>query len=637
MTLHYSLSDIAQWLNAKVIHPQPIQIQRVCIDSRSPLVNDDSLFIALKGHKSDGHQFCQDFLNNGGRAAIVSEPQPYPELTQLVVDDPLLALQTLAAHHRANFNIPVIGITGSHGKTTVKEWLYHVLKPHFKIVRSPKSYNSQIGVALSVLEMNSTHNLAIFEAGISRPGEMENLAEMIKPTIGIYTGTGGAHQENFTSLDQKKQEKYNLFKSAEHLLETQANSSALPTPFADQATQSNANLVWQCAKLLGVNNEDILRKLETLPVVSMRLEQLEGQHQSTLINDTYTYTLKSLEIGLQYMATNAGNKDQVLILAPNPVKKIQTELAELLSKSQLTSCILIHPEATEIQIPHKTLTCYSDINHFLNSQPIFKNSIILFSGSRTVKLEQIIPQFQLKTHITRLEINRNAIRNNLNTYRAHLAPDTKILAMVKAQSYGGGIVEMARFLAQEGANYLGVAYADEGVTLRQAGIVLPILVMNPETDAFDDMIRHELEPSVYSPLQLNQFIHQLILHGKTNYPIHVKLDTGMNRLGFQPAQITELIDTLKTQPEVYIKSVFSHFAAADDPKEASFTQQQITSFTKAAEQIENTVGYRFLRHLANSDGALHYPEAQFDMVRIGIGLFGLNSRPFFWPCISLTF
>ena len=628
MNLNYSVQEIAHWSEAiQVINELQGAIRNICIDSRSPLINNDTLFIALKGSKSNGINYCRDFVKKGGRFLLLEQEVDIPNTTQFIVKDGLKALQCIATIHRSKYNIPVVGITGSNGKTTVKEWLYHILKSEFNIIRSPKSYNSQIGVPLSVLELDHHHTLAIFEAGISQKNEMAILQNIIKPTIGVFTGIGDAHQHNFQSIEEKETEKRKLFSEVQTLISIEDTNSEINRviPYKDKASQLNSALAFETALALGCQKENLLNQLKNLPGLSMRLERMEGANGNILINDTYTFDELGLEIGLHKLKVNANQLSKVLVLAPETNYKPSPHLMDIIKGNNIETLIWIHPNNILIEAGLKVYH-YKTVAEFMNQPILIKKSIILFSGSRNTQLEKSIPLFQLKKHITKLEIDLRAIRHNLDQYRQKINNNTKILAMVKAQSYGGGILEMAKFLAQEKIDYLGVAYTDEGVLLRQNGITAPILVMNPEQSAFDDIIDYNLEPSIYSLTLLNQFLHQLILKGRTRFPIHIKLDTGMTRLGFQPGEINEVIDTLNAQPEVHVQSVFSHMAVADDLNEVDFSNLQIEKFKSMAHLIKQKIGYSFIRHIANSEGTLNFPHAHFDMVRIGIGLFGLANQ-----------
>ncbi len=622
MNLNLTALQIAEITNGTLIGPEHLVIKNIVIDSRSPLIDEQTLFIALKGTNKNGSEFCDDFISKGGQVVLVSEKMQLKAGYQIIVNDTLKALQNIAKYHRSQFNIPIVAITGSNGKTIVKEWLYDVLKDDYNVCRSPKSYNSQIGVPLSVLQLNDHHQIGIFEAGISQPGEMETLETIIQPNIGVFTGLGDAHQENFENLEQKKSEKFKLFKNVEVLIQDDKNELfPFEIPFNDEASKQNAKLVFKTAVTF-VNPLKLIEKMSTLPKISMRLEKMEGKNNNIIINDAYSLDQKSLEIGLQFLNSIDKTKHKVLFIAPDTSFMFSHQTINLLNSSLVDEVVLIGQQPIKL---NKNVQCYTSIQQYKSNPIRFTNSVILFTGNRNQKIEQLIPYFLAKNHITKLNINLSAIKHNLNFFKVLLQPQTKILAMVKAQSYGGGIVEMAQFL-QHHVNYFGVAYADEGATLVKHNISLPILVMNPEKEAFNTIIDNHLEPSIYSINLLDEFIRFLILKGIKRYPIHIKLDTGMHRLGFTNNKITELINTLNTQPEVYVKSVFSHLAVADDLSEKAFTQQQINTFNLMYNQIKNGIGYEPIKHLSNSAGVINYPNANYDMVRLGIGLYGLIDK-----------
>ncbi|MFK8039116.1 MAG: alanine racemase [Crocinitomicaceae bacterium] len=624
MNLNYSITTIAKQMNARIIGSSNLLVRNVSIDSRSPLVDSETLFFALQGKNNDGHQFTEHFIISGGKMVVVEQEQKQLKCTQLVVEDTLKALQVLATYHRSQFNIPVIGITGSNGKTTVKEWLYHVLKKDFRIIRSPKSYNSQIGVPLSILEMTEKHELAIIEAGISMPNEMVKLEKIIQPTIGVYTGIGDAHQEHFKSLKEKEANKLMLFKNVDKPFSIKEIDPKIEIPFHDEASVFNANLVKSVALSLKVDDIELEESLKTLPFISMRMERMEGTNENILINDTYSFDEKGLEIALQSMNLETGIKKKILIVAPNSSYEPGVFFRTIVEANHIDEVIWISTIAFPIKIETK-VRCFKSVEEFIQAAVNFEKSMLLFSGARQMRLEKSIPFYQLKKHITRLEIDLKAIRKNLDFYKSKLNKKEKILAMVKAQSYGSGSIEMSKFLANEGVDALGVAYADEGVLLRNKGINLPILVLNPENGAFDNIIDNNLEPSIYGHNILNQLLHQIILRGRKRIPIHIKVDTGMHRLGFLEHELPELISTLNTQPEVYVKAVFSHLATADDLNENEFTNTQIHKFNKMCDEIEAGIGYSFIKHLSNTASIINHPAAHFDMVRIGIGLFGISN------------
>jgi alanine racemase len=620
MNLNYTLSELVLITNGRLKGAEGKQVQSIVIDSRSPTIGLNTMFVALTGNKTNGHDYCKSFIINGGQLLLVSEEQKLPNVNQIIVKDTLVALQKIAEHHRQQFNIPVIGITGSNGKTTVKEWLFHALKKDFTICRSPKSYNSQIGVALSVLELNLSHTLAVFEAGISQPGEMDKLESIIKPTIGIFTGIGDAHQQNFKSVSDKKTEKFKLFKSVIKLVENQSKLIDFDMPFMDLASKKNANLVYKCGLELGLNDNKLKESLKNLPTISMRMERMEGKNGNVIINDAYTLDEKSLEIGINYLNTISGTKDKVLIIAPHENTHFSNEIVALLNSLSDFTIVLIGTSNSYVKnVSFK----YKSVDYYTESQKEFTNSVLLITGSRASQLEKLLPSLIAKKHITKLNIDLTAMRHNLNHYRSLLGSKTMILAMVKAQSYGGGIIEIAEFLETEKVNYFGVAYADEGVVLRDSNIELPILVMNPEPEAFDDIIDHKLETSIYSLELLDQFITALIRRDIKSFPIHLKLDTGMNRLGFIEPEINELIAQLNAQPEVYIKSVFSHLSVSNDTLESDFTLTQIEKFKDLSKRLKIGLNYSFLEHITNSAGIINYPQSHFDMVRLGIGMYGL--------------
>lgn len=598
-------------------------IRNVIIDSRSPLAGEQTLFIALSGKKSRGEEYVDDFAEKGGRLAIVSK-KVSSSIDQIVVENPLKALQQLAQNHRSKFDIPVVGITGSNGKTVVKEWLYHTLNDHFKVVRSPKSYNSQIGVALSVLQLTEQDEIALFEAGISQPHEMLNLREMIQPTVGIFTGIGDAHSANFSSNSEKKKEKFILFQKVDQLIEPLKKPEELVIPFDDKASISNAQLVKLTAEYFGIPDKEVKIKLATLPTIAMRMEQISGKDGCTILNDSYSSDLQSLEIALKHIELFEGIQKKVLFLTPFEDTKRTTELANLLHSSGIDELVFFGKES-ELSVSGLKTHYYSSPRKYMQQALEFKNTLLLFKGSRKVGLEKIVKTYSEKKHVSRLLIDFNAIRNNLQYYRDQVSNDVQILAMVKAQSYGSGIVEMAKFLAHEKVDYLGVAYADEGITIRQQGIDTPIIVMNPEPNSLTDIIENRLEPSIYSMEALQEFIHELILRQESNYPIHIKLNTGMNRLGFGEKEIDRLIDVLETQPEVYVKSILSHLSVADDNRENEFTYGQIRSFEIMSGTICYRLSYPIVRHIANSAATLNFRQSHFDMVRLGIGMFGLIS------------
>jgi len=625
MKLNYTLKQLAEITNGLIIGDETRIVDRIVIDSRRPIINQNTLFVALKGYAIDGHEFCESFVSKSGGTVLVEREQNQLKSSQLIVKDTVVALQLIAKHYRQQFNIPVIGITGSNGKTTVKEWLFHTLKSKFNICRSPKSYNSQLGVALSVFELNSSHTLAIFEAGISHNNEMQRLEGIIKPTIGVFTELGDAHQENFTSIEHKRIEKFKLFDNVNTLIQNGDELINLDIPFTDLASIRNANLVFKTAMHLGLDKPEVLKQLTKLPPISMRMERMQGVNGNIIINDVYTLDDKSLEIGVNYLnkISERNKRTKIIIIAPKEGTTLSNSSIELLNSEAIDKIILIGEKTVKLT---KIQANYLNVKSFIDDNVRFNNSNILITGARNAKLEKIVTKYLAKKHITKLTINLPAIRNNLDFYRTKLNKETLILAMVKAQSYGGGIVQIAQFLETQHVNYFGVAYTDEGVVLRNNDISTPIIVMNPEADAFNDIIDHELEPSIYSLEILDEFISALIRKNINSYPIHLKLDTGMNRLGFVEDDLNELMAHLNAQPEVYVKSVFSHLSVADDLTETKFTEHQISTFKDFSNRLKTNLGYSFVEHIANSAGTLNYPNSHFDMVRLGIGMYGLMNN-----------
>jgi Alr-MurF fusion protein len=660
--LKYSLDHIARIVDSASKVGDSI-VDFLVLDSRKIYSPATSLFFALKGARRDGHLFIAEVYKKGVRNFVVSDPQEtaaYPEADFILVKNTLEALQQLAAYHRKQFSIPVIGITGSNGKTIVKEWLYQLLHSDYNIVRSPKSYNSQIGVPLSVWQMNEQHTLAIFEAGISQPGEMEKLERIIQPAIGVLTNIGEAHSEGFISRKQKEEEKRILFKNAVQpppleivdikkqisgtVIYAKSNKGLAKTisieiPFTDDASVQNAITSWEVMLMLGYDNEIIKDRMKSLLPVNMRLELKKGINHCNIINDSYSADLSSLEIALNFLnQQNAGSKKTVILsdFLQSGLKDedLYTFLLESLKKHNVNRLIGIGEKITKALSP---LTIHSDypvkaelhtstenfIKQFRSSQ--FKEETVLVKGARIFGFEKIVQLLEQKVHQTVLEINLNAIAHNLKVYQSYLRPSTKVMGMVKAFAYGSGGAEIAGILQYHKVDYLGVAYADEGVELRKAGITLPIMVMNPEESAFDSLIEYNLEPDLYSFDILHSFDAFLQNEGLQQYPVHIEIETGMNRLGFAIEETGRLAETLQKISSLKVQTVFSHLAASEDPKEDDFTFQQFNHFQQAVLKLKDKLHYSFLQHIANSGAVFRLPQLQLDMVRLGIGLYGVDS------------
>ncbi len=689
--MNYSISHIARIINAEATIVEDTTVEHLLLDSRKIYSPASSLFFAVKGPRRDGHQYITELYKKGVRNFVISQKvdtSTTPEANFLLIKDTVDALQQLAAYHRQQFNIPVIGITGSNGKTIVKEWLYQLLHEDYNIVRSPKSYNSQIGVPLSVWQMNEQHTLAIFEAGISQQGEMPQLEKIIRPTIGVLTNIGAAHSEGFIDLEHKFREKISLFKNCNAIIgkeidleagreviemmrddinlmtwgmngncyfivkniEKNNGSTAIMMtrgslecefniPFIDEASVENAITCCCYLLLLKYDSSEIRKRMAGLHPVNMRLELKKGINHCTVINDSYSADLSSLEIALNFLdQQNTGDKktailsdflqssigDEILYnqilenLKKHSVSKvigigdkISSSLSHLLLRKEPGLLIELYPSTTEF------------IQHFRSSQ--FKEETILIKGARAFAFEQIVQLLEQKVHQTVLEINLNAIAHNLKEYQKFLKPPTKVMAMVKAFAYGSGGAEIAGILQYHKVDYLGVAYADEGVELRRAGITLPVMVMNTEENAFESIVENNLEPELYSFELLHSFDKFIQQEGLQEYPVHIEIETGMNRLGFATGDIEKLSSALQATASFKVKTVFSHLAASEEAAQDEFTFQQFNLFDKAVSKLEEKLGYTFIKHISNSAAAIRHPQLQMDMIRLGIGLYGVDN------------
>jgi len=685
--LSYHLSEIAKIVGGRIEGPHDPLIQHIFTDSRSPMAFDTALFLALKGERHDGHAFLPELYRQGVRNFIVSSGDSYmkemPEACFIVVEDTLKAIQLFAAHHRGKFNIPVIGITGSNGKTIIKEWLFHLLEMDRNIVRSPKSYNSQLGVPLSVLLLDEKTTMAIFEAGISKPMEMIKIAAIIKPTIGILTNIGEAHQENFKDFSEKLIEKLKLFDSVETFFYCKDNTeiekavnlcftdrkinifswskkdgadlkikeihktargtsilgefrnsvNTIWIPFTDDASIENAIHCWLVILSLGMWSYRLNRRFESLPPVAMRLELKKGINSCTLINDSYNSDYVSLIVAIDFLMQQNQSPQKTVILSDilqsgREEEEFYHQLAALLKSKGVDRFIgignALMNHQSSFNIPSEFYRTTEDFLSKLHTIT-FGNEAILLKGARSFEFEKISDALELKTHSTCLEINLNAMAYNLNYFRSLLKPDTKIMVMVKALSYGSGTFEIANMLQFQKVDYLAVAYADEGVELRRAGIQLPVMVMNPEFRSFEAIVDYRLEPEIYSISILNKFLLFIKERGLKNFPVHIKFDTGMHRLGFSEEEIVTVTEALVQSNLLMVQSVFSHLASSEDENHDEFTKLQISRFEKMSKTVSNALSYRFFRHILNSAGIERFPEAQFEMVRLGIGLYGISS------------
>lgn len=662
MKLNLTLNEISKIIGGRIIGDQTIIINRIYTDSRKNLSIQNSLFAAISGTYNNGHDYISNAFSQGINAFIVEDTKHLPENANAIeVSNTLAAIQKLATWHRKNFSIPVIGITGSYGKTIVKEWLYHCLSDNYNIVRSPKSYNSQIGVPLSVLEIGEEHTLGIFEAGISMKGEMKTLSEIIQPTITVLTSIGDAHIENFEDQNEIQKEKAFLEKGAETKIhftplseidynqtkegvELKWENNKYHIPFLDNGSIQNALTVIKVLLALEIDQEHIYSKLKELPTIALRLETKIGANNSIIINDSDNTDINALTIALDYLNKVDKNKKKSVILSDIFLDKTTSEdaynrIKNVLNQYEIDELIGIGLEFEKQQVLFKNASVFKSTEEFIYNihQFDFSNNIILLKGGDKFNFNSISEILELKSHQTVLNINLNRLLHNVNQYKALLKPSTKLLCMIKAFGYGNGIKEIANFLNHHGAEYFGVAYTDEGVFLRNENIETPIIVMNPEITSFKDIIRYKLEPSIYNIKQLDSFIRHCIDYKVSEFPIHIKIDTGMNRLGFKPEDIPQLVALLKAQPEVSVKSIFSHLAATDERKKDNFTNQQIQLFKQSGNELSEALGYNPMLHILNSNGIENFPDSQFEMVRLGIGMYGVTkSKLKLQPVSSLT-
>lgn len=694
--MSYTIQQIAQVVKSKSLVTSEGVIDHILTDSRQLTFPSTTLFFALTGERRDGHIFIEELYEKGVRNFIISQPikqEQFPDAVFIEVPNTLLALQALAAWHRKQFKIPVIGITGSNGKTIVKEWLSQLLHDDYRILRSPKSYNSQIGVPLSVWPLNESHQLAIFEAGISQSGEMERLKKIIEPTIGIFTNIGSAHSEGFLNNRQKVNEKLRLFTDVSYLIyckddpevqqavaalwqqlskgqgtpftiinwstvseaslqiltlykeegethiaaQWNGNTVEVKIPFTDAASIENAIHCWCLLLHLGVPAATIKKRMAQLVPVAMRLELKKGINHCSIINDSYSADLNSLKIALDFLTQQRQQEKSTVILSDIlesglPEKELYQQVAAALQQRQVSRLIGIGERISLNknlfeQVGGLETLFFKTTESFLLAFPqlIFKEETVLLKGARIFAFEQIDRLLVQQQHQTVLEINLNALVNNVKHYQQLLKPGVKVMAMVKAFAYGGGSFEIARVLQYHKIDYLAVAYTDEGVALRKAGIHLPIMVMNVEDAGFDALLQYNLEPDLYSIELLNAFADYLSKQGMRHYPVHIELETGMNRLGISGSELSTLTGLLQTDL-FKVQSVFSHLVASEDSQQDDFTRKQWQLFTEYADAISASIPYGFLRHISNTTGVSRHPELQMDMVRLGIGMYGIDSN-----------
>ena len=687
--MKYSIDKITTLIGARRNGTQEAGIEWLLTDSRSLCFPEETLFFALKSERNDGHLYIPELYRRGVRNFVVERiPKgKYPDSNFLRVVSPLEALQRLAERHRDEFDIPIVGITGSNGKTMVKEWLYQVLSPQMSVCRSPRSYNSQIGVPLSVWLLDHNSQVGLFEAGISKPGEMRSLCDIIQPTIGILTSLGAAHQENFRSLEEKCHEKMLLFSNTHYIIYNSDDDiisrclrrsgykgeriawsrhdrnaalfvksikgidgkstlidctfhgkrASFCIPFLDDASIECSLATAAAALHLGVDADCLKERMAGLEPVAMRMEVKEGLRGCTIINDTYNSDLNSLDIALDFMNRRAetNGKGKTLILSDmaqsgETAESLCSKVSDLALKRGVERFIGVGPMLSgcseNIGIKDKYL--FENVGDLISSGTLdsLKNETILIKGARKFGFDHITEWLEQKRHETTLEVNLTAIADNLNHYRAMLSPKTKIACMVKADAYGAGAIEVAKTLQDLRADYLAVAVADEGAILRRNGITAGIMVMNPETTAFKTLFDYDLEPEVYSFRIMDSLIKAAEKEGITNYPVHIKIDTGMHRLGFNPEDIDRVISRLHSQNAIIPRSVFSHFVGSDSDDFDSFSSRQFEIFDRVSLKLQAAFKHKILRHIDNSAGIEHFPERQLDMCRLGLGLYGIDSR-----------
>ena len=679
--MNYTTQQLAEITDSQLIGDPNLSVKNIDFDSRNIYSAANTAFIAITTSKNSGEKYIHSAVEKGVKIIIAEHQLPeIKDITWIIVKNSVKFLQNLAKNHLAQFHLKTIGITGSNGKTIVKEWLYQSLFDDFNTVKSPKSFNSQIGLPLSLLQIEKNHELGIFEVGISKPGEMEVLEDVFSPQVGILTHIGSAHSSNFINEEQLIDEKIELFKNSETIIFNGDNdlvfnkineiysskklisfglknhnnvyikndwtdksttlqiqyfdeTFSLPAQQRDEATLSNALCIIAVLKEYGFGNSKIIDKINSLKSVEMRLESVNGLRNNLIINDSFNLDLDSLKIAFQFI--NEYNKPKKTLILTDFVEgkdseRLYHEVAALTNQQNFSKIFLVGEEIPNYEklFLGETYT-FSTTNELTESHQLnqIETELILLKGARKFEIEKVKNHLELQKHDTVLEVNLNAILHNINIHKSLLKPETKMMAMVKAYSYGLGGYEIAEFLQHHHIDYLGVAYADEGVDLRKNGITTPIMVMNPEQHSYNIIIDYNLEPEIYSFRVLELFNQQLVQKGiQKDYPIHIKLETGMHRLGFKKDELDELAEKLKTM-NVKAASIFSHLSSSDVPDGEEYTLEQIDIFTKNSEQLINGLKYQPLRHILNTSGIVSYSNFQFDMVRIGIGMVGISANP----------
>lgn len=659
--MHFS--DLESIPHSHLILNTDLEVQRFSTDSRTLSGHSGDVFVASQGRR-DGHDYVQQAFKNGIRNFILEKEIAVDKTANvLIVPNSINAFQEIAQHHREEFEIPIVAITGSNGKTIVKEWLFTLLSQHFFTFKSPKSYNSQVGVPVSVLELRNDHEVGIFEAGISKTGEMEKLQKVIQPTLGIFTNLGAAHADGFENEYQKLEEKLKLFHNVDLLVcrsdqscfeqiqkhdkiktitwslddsgafkvawrdgSIQVNDDTFKTELHEKSTLENLTHCIILATQMGLSPTEIQKGIELIKSIPMRLELKKGINGSYLLDDTYNNDLMGLKVALDYLDSHKENEKRTLILSDIlhsgiPSEDLYSEVADILAHKKVDRLIGV---GTEI-LSHANLfdletNFFESTKSLLENMPSFQDEMIVVKGARTFELERVVQRLEEKSHRTVLQVNFEALNHNLNQYRNLLSNKTKLMVMVKANAYGSGILEVANFLQHQRVDQLGVAYVDEAIELRNNGITIPIMIMNPHIERFDQFEFYGLHAEIFSISHLKRLLNDT----KVPPPIHIKIDSGMHRLGFSPDQIPQLIEVLRENPTLKIEGIFTHFSSSDLESEDDFTNQQASVFNKAYDQIASVIGYKPTKHALNSPGMVRFPEYHFDMVRLGIGLHGFD-------------
>ncbi|WP_425389441.1 bifunctional UDP-N-acetylmuramoyl-tripeptide:D-alanyl-D-alanine ligase/alanine racemase [Ekhidna sp.] len=639
-----------------------VEISRFSMDSRNLTGARHEVFVAIKG-KRDGHDFAKHAWEKGVRNFILQRPIELADANTFIVENSVKALQLIGLKHRSQFDVPVIAITGSNGKTTVKEWLSTILSERFLVIKSPKSYNSQIGVPLSLLEMRNTHDVGVFEAGISNSGEMESLQKIIQPTIGILTNIGQAHDDGFDSIEHKLKEKISLFSDCEKVVcrSDQEHFRLIADKLGEKIVswslndKSNYQVTWKNGSItvnniafiidfdgltqlenlthavvtsleLGLSQKEIQKGLNLLEGIPMRLELKKGINGCYILDDSYNNDEAGLKVALDYLESHKENEKKTLILSDlmhsgKPDNVLYQDIADLLARKNIHRLIGVGPRISASATTFsKESSFFQNTEDLLANMPDFQDEMIVVKGARNFELEKVVSRLEATSHGTVLEVNFESLQYNLNQYRSLLKPETKLMVMVKANAYGSGLLEVANFLQHQQVDMLGVAYVDEAIQLRKNGINIPIMIMNPHTESFEQFERFDLQAEIFSISHFKRMLKDTSDHPK----IHLKIDTGMHRLGFSPDKIDELLKLLKANPQVQVEGVFTHFSSADIIQEDDYTENQANLFLDAYRRISDTLGYQPIKHACNSPGTVRWPQYHFDMVRLGIGLHGFD-------------